>query len=91
MIRFHGIVCTFPGSASRGLYRVHQFSKVEMFVLSTPEQSEAMLQELCDIEEEIFTELGLHFQMLVSSTHPIHMLWLPGRHLSILTIHYLKE
>ncbi|KAK9902854.1 hypothetical protein WJX75_008582 [Coccomyxa subellipsoidea] len=52
------------GSASRGLYRVHQFSKVEMFVLSTPEQSEAMLQELCDIEEEIFTELGLHFQML---------------------------
>lgn len=53
------------GSASRGLYRVHQFSKVEMFVLSTPAQSEAMLQELCDIEEEIFTELGLHFQMLV--------------------------
>ncbi|BDA51395.1 Serine-tRNA ligase [Coccomyxa sp. Obi] len=52
------------GSASRGLYRVHQFSKVEMFVLSTPAQSEAMLQELCDIEEEIFTELGLHFQML---------------------------
>ena len=45
---------------------MHQFSKVEMFVLSTPEQSEGMLQELCDIEEEIFTELGLHFQMLVS-------------------------
>ena len=41
-----------------------------MFVLSTPEQSEAMLQELCDIEEEIFTELGLHFQMLVISPHP---------------------
>lgn len=32
------------GSASRGLYRVHQFSKVEMFVLCTPEQSEALLQ-----------------------------------------------
>jgi hypothetical protein len=53
------------GSASRGLYRVHQFSKVEMFVLSTPRQSEALLQELVDIEEEIFTELGLHFKILV--------------------------
>jgi seryl-tRNA synthetase len=38
------------GMAGKGLYRVHQFSKVEMFVLCTPEQSEAMLQELMDIE-----------------------------------------
>lgn len=66
LARLQGDRMAFPaGSASRGLYRVHQFSKVEMFVLSTPAQSEAMLQELCDIEEEIFTELGLHFQMLV--------------------------
>ena len=62
---FEWLSLRLAGSASRGLYRVHQFSKVEMFVLSTPAQSEAMLQELCDIEEEIFTELGLHFQMLV--------------------------
>ena len=53
------------GSASRGLYRVHQFSKVEMFVLCTPAQSEALLDELCGIEEEIFGELGLHFRILV--------------------------
>ena len=45
---------------------MHQFSKVEMFVLCTPHQSEAMLAELCSVEEEIFTELGLHFQMLVA-------------------------
>lgn len=55
------------GSASRGLYRVHQFSKVEMFVLCTPQQSEALLEELADIEKEMFTELGLHFKILVST------------------------
>ena len=53
------------GSASRGLYRVHQFSKVEMFVLCTPAQSDAMLQELCDLEERMFSQLGLHFRMMV--------------------------
>lgn len=57
--------CVIPGSASRGLYRVHQFSKVEMFVVATPEQSEALLEELADIEKEMFTELGLHFKILV--------------------------
>ena len=63
---------TFPdngrvsaGSASKGLYRVHQFSKVEMFILGTAEQSDHLLTELCHIEEEIFTELGLHYRMLV--------------------------
>ena len=45
---------------------MHQFSKVEMFVLCTPQQSEAMLAEMCRVEEEIFTELGLQFQMLVA-------------------------
>ena len=44
---------------------MHQFSKVEMFVLCTPAQSEAVLQELCDLEERLFRQLGLHFRMLV--------------------------
>ncbi len=52
------------GAASRGLYRVHQFSKVEMFAFTTPEQSEAMHEEMLAIEVEIFTELGLHFQII---------------------------
>ena len=52
------------GAAGKGLYRVHQFSKVEMFVLSTPEQSEALHKELLDIEVELFSELGLHFKVL---------------------------
>lgn len=57
--------CVASGSASRGLYRVHQFSKVEMFVVCTPEQSEALLEDLADLEKEMFTELGLHFKILV--------------------------
>lgn len=51
-----------PGVASKGLYRVHQFSKIEMFVISTPSQSEALLEELRTIEEELYTQLGLHFK-----------------------------
>lgn len=49
--------------AGKGLYRVHQFSKVEMFVLSTPAQSDALHEELIGIEQELFTELGLHFKV----------------------------
>lgn len=57
---------------------MHQFSKVEMFVLCTPRQSEAMLAELCGLEEEIFTELGLHFRMLVQ--YPaMHSCWVVNK------------
>eukprot|EP00276_Gloeochaete_wittrockiana_P004204 CAMPEP_0184659454 /NCGR_PEP_ID=MMETSP0308-20130426/29648_1 /TAXON_ID=38269 /ORGANISM="Gloeochaete witrockiana, Strain SAG 46.84" /LENGTH=465 /DNA_ID=CAMNT_0027099277 /DNA_START=167 /DNA_END=1564 /DNA_ORIENTATION=+ len=52
------------GQAGRGLYRVHQFSKVEMFAVTRPEDSEAMHLELRQIEEDLFSELGLHFQVL---------------------------
>ena len=38
------------GAATKGLYRVHQFSKVEMFVVCTPEQSESIHDELIKIE-----------------------------------------
>ncbi|MCA9042704.1 MAG: serine--tRNA ligase, partial [Planctomycetaceae bacterium] len=38
------------GRASRGLYRVHQFTKVEMFAFTLPEQSDATLEEFCDLE-----------------------------------------
>ena len=34
-----------------------------MFVLSTPEQSDALHQELIAIEQELYTELGLHFKV----------------------------
>ena len=52
------------GRASKGLYRVHQFTKVEMFAFTTPEGSDAMHQELLAIEEEIFTALGIPYRVL---------------------------
>ncbi|KAL4426351.1 hypothetical protein ABPG77_004645 [Micractinium sp. CCAP 211/92] len=75
------------GSASKGLYRVHQFSKVEMFVVCTPEQSEALHQQLLELEVEMFTELGLHFQVLDMASHDLGApayrkydieAWMPG-------------
>ncbi len=52
------------GRESYGLYRVHQFSKVEMFVFCTPEQSEAMHLELLRHEEHIFESLGIPFRVV---------------------------
>lgn len=52
------------GLATRGLYRVHQFSKVEMFIICTPEQSDALHDELIEVEKHLFSELGLHFKVL---------------------------
>ncbi|KNA18710.1 hypothetical protein SOVF_068280 [Spinacia oleracea] len=56
------------GAATRGLYRVHQFSKVEMFVLCKPEDSDSYLEELIGIEEDLFTALGFHFKTLDMSS-----------------------
>src|ERR687898_2614836 len=52
------------GRASRGLYRVHQFTKVEMFGFTAPEQSDAMHEEMLGIEEEIFQGLGLPYRVM---------------------------
>jgi seryl-tRNA synthetase len=51
------------GAAGRGLYRVHQFSKVEMFVVCTPEQSDAVHAELIELETSMYADLGLHFKV----------------------------
>ena len=52
------------GRESYGLYRVHQFTKVEMFIVSTPEQSEALHQELLQIEEAIFQALEIPYRVI---------------------------
>lgn len=52
------------GKHSAGLYRVHQFSKVEMFVYATPEESEKIHQEIKAIEEEIFIDLGIPIRVV---------------------------
>jgi seryl-tRNA synthetase len=57
-----------PGRDTKGLYRVHQFTKVEMFAFCTPEQSEALHLEILAIEEEIFQGLGLPYHVLDTCT-----------------------
>ncbi len=52
------------GRESYGLYRVHQFSKVEMFIFCTPEQSEALHLELLRQEEEIFKALEIPYRVV---------------------------
>ena len=52
------------GASTRGLYRLHQFSKVELFVVCSPEQSDAIHEQLLDFETRLYAELGLHFKVL---------------------------
>ncbi len=46
----------------RGLMRMHQFNKVEMFAYTTPEQSEAVHEELVGKAERLVEKLGLHYR-----------------------------
>lgn len=48
----------------KGIYRVHQFTKVEMFSVCEPSRSTEMLEEFRKIEVNLFKKLGLHFQLL---------------------------
>ncbi|MCF7906702.1 serine--tRNA ligase [Patescibacteria group bacterium] len=52
------------GKVSKGLYRVHQFNKVEMFIISQPDQSEKMLDLLVNIEKKIFKALEIPFRVI---------------------------
>lgn len=52
------------GRHSSGLYRVHQFSKVEMFAYTLPEESEKIHTEIKNIEVEIFKGLGIPFRVV---------------------------
>ncbi len=76
------------GRASRGLYRVHQFTKVEMFAFTAPEDSEAMLQEMLRIEETIYQQLGIPYRVVDVCTGDLGgpayrkfdlEAWMPGR------------
>jgi seryl-tRNA synthetase len=77
-----------PGRDTRGLYRVHQFTKVEMFAFCTPDQSEAIHEELLGIEEKVFQGLGLPYHVIDTCTGDLGgpayrkydlEAWMPGR------------
>ncbi len=76
------------GKASRGLYRVHQFSKVEMFAYTLPGESDDMLEYLRDMECRIFDGLGVPYRVVDTATGDLGgpayrkfdlEAWMPGR------------
>ena len=76
------------GQFSKGLYRVHQFTKVEMFAYCLPEDSDALHEKLRLIEEEIFKGLGIPFRVVDTCTGDLGApayrkwdleAWMPGR------------
>ncbi|MBR2463521.1 MAG: serine--tRNA ligase [Spirochaetaceae bacterium] len=76
------------GQFSKGLYRVHQFTKLEMFVYCLPEQSDEIHEKLRLIEEEIFEGLGIPFRVVDTCTGDLGApayrkwdleAWMPGR------------
>lgn len=52
------------GRESKGLYRVHQFSKIELFQITTPETGNAALEEILALEESIYQKLGLPYRIV---------------------------
>ncbi|MEV6129254.1 serine--tRNA ligase [Streptomyces violaceusniger] len=52
------------GKDTRGIFRVHQFDKVEMYVYTTPEDAEAEHQRLLDWEKQWLTSLELPFRVV---------------------------
>jgi seryl-tRNA synthetase len=76
------------GRASRGLYRVHQFTKVEMFAFTLPDQSDDMHNCFRDLECDIFDGLGIPYRVLDIATGDLGgpayrkydlEAWMPGR------------
>ncbi len=76
------------GRESRGLYRVHQFTKVEMFAFTLPDQSTEMLEYFCDLECRIFDALGIPYRVVDTATGDLGgpafrkydlEAWMPGR------------
>jgi len=52
------------GRVSKGLYRVHQFTKLELFVFCTPEESERYHQEILEIEKQIVDGLKIPYRVI---------------------------
>jgi seryl-tRNA synthetase len=76
------------GAQERGLIRVHQFNKVEMFCFTRPDQSEKIFEEMIHVGEEILSGLGLHYRLAKLVTGDMSFtaaktvdieVWLPGQ------------
>lgn len=92
-IKYAGISPCFRKEAgvtkdSKGIFRVHNFNKIEQFIFSKPQDSEKYLEELVKNAEEIYQELELHYRVVNICTGDIGNFaakkydieaWLPGQ------------
>ena len=76
------------GKDTRGMIRQHQFKKVELVSITTPEQSRAEHERMTGCAEEVLKRLGLHFRTVALCTGDIGFasqktydieVWLPGQ------------
>lgn len=76
------------GRASRGLYRVHQFTKVEMFAFTAPDQSTQVHEEMREMECELFDQLEIPYRVIDTASGDLGgpayrkydlEAWMPGR------------
>jgi seryl-tRNA synthetase len=76
------------GRDSRGIFRVHQFDKVEMFVFSRPQDAAAEHERLLAIEESLLGELGVPYRVVNIAANDLGAsaakkydieAWLPGQ------------
>ncbi|MBV1887272.1 MAG: serine--tRNA ligase [Parvibaculaceae bacterium] len=76
------------GRDTRGMIRLHQFSKVEMVSVTTPEDSDAELERMLGCAEDVLKRLGLHYRVMTLCTGDMGFgarqtydieVWLPGQ------------
>lgn len=76
------------GKESKGLYRVHQFAKIEMFAFCEPQDSDKLHEEFAGLEEKIFQGLEIPYRVMDIGTGDLGgpayrkfdlEAWMPGR------------
>ena len=76
------------GKYSKGLYRVHQFTKAEMFIYCSPEESDRYHEHILEMEEKLYQALGLPYRVLEMCTGDLGTMaarkfdveaWIPSR------------
>lgn len=76
------------GSTERGLIRVHQFEKVELYTICKPEQAKSEHERMLACAEDILQQLGLHYRISLLATQDCSFpsartydieVWLPGQ------------
>jgi len=78
------------GKDSRGMFRQHQFTKVELVSITTPEQSRDEHERMLSCAEEVLRRLDLHYRVVTLSTGDMGFaaqktydieVWLPGQNM----------